>query len=543
MHPSQFSLHSASKRFADRVVLDAVDLTVAPGSKVGVVGDNGSGKSTLLALLAGRIHPDNGEIRVVAPGGIAYAAQSLDLPGDATVATAIDHVLRDVRALESRIRHLERCLSGSSADDLEGLLSEYTDATALFESLDGYTVDERVTVALHALGLPSLDRARRIGTLSGGQRARLALAAALASNAELLLLDEPTNDLDDDAIAWLEDRLIGHRGTVVVVTHDRVFLDRLTPVILEVDEHRVRRYGDGYDGYLAAKDAERLGRLREYEEWKLELDRSTHLVEVNAFRLAAIPRKQDKAGFGHGAFRARGRDHGARGRIRNAKERVDRLTTNAVAPPPEPLRFTPALDARATPQGGASVRLDDVRVDTRLTIPRLEMQSGDRMLVTGPNGSGKTTLLNVIAGVIIPDSGAVQAPDRIGYLTQTPLRRAPETTLRQAYATESRTDQDSAEAALLALGLFRPGDLDRPIGDLSFGQRRRLDVALLATSGADLLLLDEPTNHLAPALVEELEEALDSFTGAVVLVTHDRRLRSRFRGDLLTLGASVPREQ
>lgn len=535
MPVSQFSLFSVSKRYGDHVVLDDVDLAIPPGTKVGVVGDNGSGKSTLLALLAGHTPADNGEVRVVAPGGIAYAAQSLDLPADARVQVAIDHVLRDFRDLEARIPRLERCLTDASTDDVEGLLSEYTDATAIFEGLDGYTVDERVDAALHALGLPHLDLSRRIGTLSGGQQARLALAAALASNAELLLLDEPTNDLDDDAVAWLEQRVIDHRGTVVAVTHDRVFLDRLTPVILEVDERRVRRYGDGYDGYLAAKATERRRRLREYEEWRLELDRSARLVEANGFRLAAIPRKQDKAGFGHGAFRARSRDHGAMGRIRNAKERIDRLTTNTVSPPPDPLRFTPALAASDPSPDGPAVRLDDVRVDTRLTISRLEVRHGGRLLVTGPNGSGKTTLLNVIAGVIVPDTGSVRVPGRIGYLTQTPPRRPPATTLLRAYAAECRTEPDTAAAELLSLGLFRPDDLDRRIGELSFGQRRRLDVALMATSGADLLLLDEPTNHLAPALVEELEEALAAFTGTVVLVTHDRRMRRRFRGDVLGL--------
>ncbi|PTR25800.1 macrolide transport system ATP-binding/permease protein [Rhodococcus sp. OK519] len=536
MPASQFSLHSVSKRFGDRVVLDGVDLSVPPGAKAGVVGDNGSGKSTLLALLAGRIRPDNGDVRVVAPAGIAYAAQSLDLPADATVQAAVDHVLHDVRELETRIRGLERRLADSSAPDFDGLLAEYTESTALFESMGGYTVDERVDAGLHVLGLPHLDRTRRFDTLSGGQQARLALAASLASNAELLLLDEPTNDLDDDAVTWLEQRLIGHRGTVVAVTHDRVFLDRLTPVILEVADRGVRRYGHGYDGYLAAKVTERRHRLREYEEWRLELARSAHLVGANASRLAAIPRKQDKAGFGHGAFRARGRDHGAMGRIRNAKERIDRLTRNPVAPPPDLLRFRPCLSTvvAAGPEAPA-VSLRDVRVGDRLSIPRLDVRTGGRLLVTGPNGSGKTTLLNVIAGVIIPDAGSVRGSARIGYLPQTSRRRPPATTLLQAYAAERPGDPDDTATELLSLGLFRPRDLHRRIGELSFGQRRRLDVALLATSGADLLLLDEPTNHLAPALIEELEEALDAFTGTVVLVTHDRRMRRRFRGDRLAL--------
>ncbi|QKT13765.1 ribosomal protection-like ABC-F family protein [Rhodococcus sp. W8901] len=532
----QSSLRAVSKRFGDRVVLDGVDLSIAPGEKVGVVGDNGSGKSTLLALLAGRTPPDNGDVRVVAPGGVAYAAQSLDLPDDATVQAAIDHILRDVRALEARIRGTEQRLSSADADELPILLTEYTDATSLFEAVDGYTVDDRVDGGLHALGLPHLDRSRRLGTLSGGEQTRLALATSLASNAELLLLDEPTNDLDDAAVAWLEERLLGHRGTVVAVTHDREFLARLTPVILEVADRDVRRYGDGYDGYLTAKAAERRRHLQEYDDWRFELARNARLVEANASRLEAIPRKQDKAGFGHGAFRARGRAHGAMGRIRNAKERIERLTLNEVAPPPDPLRFTPPLSARV-PQSpeGPLVRLHDVRVGSRLTVPDLEVRPGGRLLVTGPNGAGKTTLLRVIAGEVVPDRGDVHAPTQVGFLRQTGRAWPATATLSQAFAAERPGYVEEAAAELLLLGLFRPDDLHRPLADLSFGQRRRLEVALLVTSGADLMLVDEPTNHLSPALVEELEEALDAFAGTVVLVTHDRRMRRRFRGDHLAL--------
>lgn len=536
MPASQFSLHAVSKRFADRLVLDTVDLSIAPGAKVGVVGDNGSGKSTLLALLAGRVHADNGDVRVTAPGGIAFAAQSLDLPAGATVQMAVDHVLRDVRGLEARIRELEEELARTSPPDLDTLLTEYTRATSLFESVDGYTVDERVDIGLHALGLPDVDRARPFDTLSGGQQARIALAASLASNAELLLLDEPTNDLDDDAVAWLEDRLLTHRGTVVAVTHDRAFLDRLTSVIVEVAERTVRRYGDGYDGYLAAKAAERRRQQQEYEEWVSELARNARLLDANAARLEAIPRKQEKAGFGHGAFRARGRAHGAMGRIRNAKQRIDHLTTNTVAAPTDPLRFTPSLTAQAVAEaGGAAVRLTDVRVGARLAIAEMEVPKGGRLLVTGPNGAGKTTLLNVIAGEVVPDVGSVAAPDRVGYLRQTPRSWTARATLLESYAAQRPGGPDDAAAELLSLGLFRPDDLHRPIGDLSLGQRRRLEVALLATSGADLLLLDEPTNHLSPALVEDLERALDAFAGTVVVVTHDRRMRQRFDGDHLML--------
>ncbi|WP_430334829.1 ribosomal protection-like ABC-F family protein [Rhodococcus sp. ACT016] len=536
MSVPQLTLRAASKRYRDHIVLDGVDLSIAPGEKVGVVGDNGSGKSTLLALIAGRTRPDNGDVHVVAPGGIAYAAQSLDLPGGTTVQHAIHHVLHDLRALESQIRDVEQRMMHTTSAELDSLLDEYGYLTSVFESMEGYTVAERVDAGLHALGLPHVDRSRRLDTLSGGEQARLALAASLASKAELLLLDEPTNDLDDAAVAWLEERLLEHRGTVVAVTHDRAFLARLTRVILEVAECGVRRYGDGYDRYLVAKAAERRRRLLEYESWRFELDRSKRLVESNVSRLESIPRKQEKAGFGHGAFRARGRDHGAMGRIRNAKERIESLTRDPVAPPPEPLRFTPSLSPTAAgAPDGPLVQLRDVRVGSRPVIPDLEVRPGDRLLVTGPNGAGKSTLLQVIAGEIVPDSGEVRAPARVGHLRQT-VRTWPDAmTLLAAYADERRDYPADAAAELLSLGLFHPDDLNRPLMELSCGQRRRLEVALLATSGADLLLLDEPTNHLSPALVEELEEALDAFAGTVVVVTHDRRMRQRFAGDHLAL--------
>ncbi|WP_137722942.1 ribosomal protection-like ABC-F family protein [Prescottella subtropica] len=530
----RLSLHAATKRYGDHLVLDAVDLSIPPGTTVGVVGDNGSGKSTLLALLAGRIRPDDGDVRAIAPGGIAHVAQVLDVPADATVADAIDHVLRDIRALEERLRETEVRMAAADGAALDAVLDEYVRLGILFDALEGHTVDDRVDAGLHALGLPYLDRARPVATLSGGQQTRLALAASLASNAEVLLLDEPTNDLDDDAVAWLEHRLLAHRGTVIAVTHDRVFLGRLTSVIVEVAECRVRRYGGGYTGYLAAKAAERRKRLADYEQWRSELDRSARLVDANATRLDAIPRKREKAGFGHGAFRARGRGHGTMGRICNAKQRIRHLTAEPVTPPPDPLRFTPVLDAEPR-TAGPLVRLRDVQVGSRLTLGELDVEPGGRLLVTGRNGTGKTTLLNVIAGEIVPDSGSVVVPDRVGYLRQSAPPRPGSTTLLGAFAAARGLHRDDAAERLLALGLFRSSDLPRPLSELSYGQQRRLDVALLVTSGADLLLLDEPTNHLSPALVEELEAALDTFTGAVVLVTHDRRMRRRFHGAHLAL--------
>ncbi|TXG92449.1 ABC transporter ATP-binding protein [Rhodococcus rhodnii] len=541
--PSQLVLDGVTLRYPDRVVLRDVSFSVTPGETVGVIGENGAGKSTLLGLIAGAIRPGSGDVRVVAPGGIAHAAQSLELPPGSTVQDAIDHVLADLRALERRLRSLEEQIAASAPTDLDLLLCEYRAATDELDARDGYTADRRVAEGLAALGLPGLDLSSGFATLSGGERARVALAAALASHAELLLLDEPTNDLDDDAVHWLERRLAGHTGTVLAVTHDREFLARLTSVVLEVAEGSVRRYGDGYDGYLAAKATERRRRLQQYEDWRAELERSATLVESNAARLDAIPRKAPKSGFGHGAFRARGRDHGARSRIANAKERLERLTSDPVAPPPDPLRFTPSFDGRDLPStsGDGAVRVCGLRVGGRLTLDAFDVPRDGRVVVTGRNGAGKTTLLDVLAGEVEPDAGDVHVRGRVAYLRQHVLPSASGRTLAEAFAARAELHLDDARPTLLALGLFEDRGLDRPETSLSYGQRRRLDLAVVVTSGADLLLFDEPTNHLSPAVIEDLEAALDVFPGAVVIVTHDRRMRARLRGKHVALVSALTR--
>jgi len=539
MLTAQLSLHHVTRRYDDRVVLDAVSFSVKPGEKAGVIGDNGAGKSTLLRLLAGVDQPDNGEVTVVAPGGIGYLGQSLALPPEATVQDAIDLALADLRRLESRMRDTEIDLRRLAGAELAAALDAYAEMGALYEARGGYTVDTRVAIASHRLGLPDLGRARPLGTLSGGERSRLALAGTLASRPELLLLDEPTNDLDDQAVEWLEAHLRTHRGTVLAVTHDREFLARVTTTILEVGEGRVARYGDGYDGYLAAKAAERRRRLQEYEDWRAELARNRTLAATNAVRLDAIPRKLEKGGFGHGAFRARGRDHGAMGRIRNAKERVERLTVNAVAPPPDPLVFTARItnaDADG-PSPETAAELTGVRVADRLHVPSLRIGAAERLLVTGPNGAGKTTLIRVLAGELLPDAGTVRTRGRVGHLRQEETPWPPSMTLPQAFAHGRAGDPDEHAHELLSLGLFRPADLRLRVGQLSYGQRRRIELARLVSEPVDLLLLDEPTNHLAPSLVEQLEEALAAYPGAVVVVTHDRRMRARLTGTHLHLRA------
>ncbi|OWA15260.1 ABC-F family ATP-binding cassette domain-containing protein [Streptomyces sp. CS057] len=597
MHPqrdrAQLAMKDVSKAYGDRSVLDQVTLTVRPGEKTAVIGENGSGKSTLLRLMAGAEQPDTGEITVRFPSGTGYLAQTLDLDPSDTVQDAVDAALAELRDLEHRIREAEAGLSERKPGDpgpTDQELAAYGDLLTAYEDRDGYRADARTEAALHGLGLAHLARDRALATLSGGEQSRLALACVLAAAPELLLLDEPTNHLDARAVGWLEDHLRSHRGTVVAITHDRAFLERVTSVILEVDRdlRTVTRYGDGWDGYRTAKVAARRRWAQEHEEYLTDLARTEELVAAAGARLAATG-GDPKQGFGKHR-----RSHEAKlsGQVRAARTRLDALRRSPVPPPPRPLAFTgrPAVtdgpgtgdrdgtatgtgtgdrDGTATGTGAADrertatgtatrtgtgtatrtgtgdrarplVELDAVSVGDRLRLPSLRVASGARLLVTGENGAGKTTLLRVLAGDLTPDTGTVIRRARIGYLPQElpacPTRR----TLLATFAAGRPGFPDEYADELLALGLFRPEDLDVPVASLSVGQQRRLALARLVTRPADLLVLDEPTNHIALSLVEELEQALDQYPGAVVVVSHDRSFRARFTGDVLELRAGRP---
>ncbi|WP_405927721.1 ATP-binding cassette domain-containing protein [Streptomyces griseus] len=567
MHPqrdrAQLAMKDVSKAYGDRSVLDQVTLTVRPGEKTAVIGENGSGKSTLLRLLAGAEQPDTGEITVRFPGSTGYLAQTLDLDPSDTVQDAVDAALAELRDLEHRIREAEAGLSGRRPGDPEPTdaeLTEYGDLLTAYEDRDGYRAEARTEAALHGLGLAHLTRDRALATLSGGEQSRLALACVLAAAPELLLLDEPTNHLDARAVGWLEDHLRAHRGTVVAITHDRAFLERVTSVILEVDRdlRTVTRYGDGWDGYRTAKAAARRRWAQEHEEYVADLTRTEELVEAAGARLAATG-GDPKQGFGKHR-----RSHEAKlsGQVRSARTRLDALRRSPVPPPPRPLAFTgrptvttatagaehagtteaagtaEAADADGKPDRTRPlVELDDVSVGDRLRLPSLRVAPGARLLVTGENGAGKTTLLRVLAGDLAPDTGTVTRHARIGYLPQELPARPTRRTLLATFAAGRPGFPDEYADELLALGLFRPEDLGVPVASLSVGQQRRLALARLVTRPADLLVLDEPTNHIALSLVEELEQALDQYRGAVVVVSHDRSFRSRFTGDVLELRA------
>ncbi|WP_432017263.1 ABC-F family ATP-binding cassette domain-containing protein [Streptomyces hydrogenans] len=525
--PAQISLHDVTVSRGERLLLDDVSLAVRPGERVGIVGENGAGKSTLLHLLAGRIAPDEGRVTVLTDGGLRLVRQTPELPPEDTVAGAVDAALADLRAMEARLRALEARLDRAAADDL----AAYGELLTAYELRGGYEADARVDKALHALGIAHIARARRLGSLSGGEQARLGIACAIAAAPEVLLLDEPTNHLDAGALDWLEESLRSHRGTVVAVSHDRVFLEGVTTALVEVDTDRkaLVRHGEGYAGFRAAHEATRRRRQQEYEEWRAETERLEAYAEGAAHSVAAGRDMKDNNKMAYD--RAGGRVQASvSGRVRNARERLRRLRAEPVSEPAPPLAFT------ARPQAGAAhgelLALRGVRVDERLAVDDLTLRAGERLLVHGENGAGKSTLLRVMAGRLTPDAGEVRRQGRIGFLSQEVTVRWPAEPLLTAFGhgLGLGLDEDGLAERLLSYGLFRPDDLIVPLGALSAGQLRRLALARLLARPADLLLLDEPANHLALGLVEELERALEEWPGALVVVSHDRGLRRAFTG-------------
>ncbi|QLE75730.1 ABC-F family ATP-binding cassette domain-containing protein [Streptomyces rectiverticillatus] len=529
---AQLSVKDVTKSYGTRTVLDQVSFTVRPGEKAAVIGENGSGKSTLLRLLAAAEEPDAGELTVSFPGGTGRLAQTLDLDPDRTVQDAVDLALAELRDMERRLRTAEERLGEAS----EGELDAYGELLIAYEERGGYEADARVDAAMHGLGVAGITRDRVLGSLSGGEQSRLALACVLAAAPELLLLDEPTNHLDAAAVHWLEEHLRAYRGTVVAVTHDRGFLERIATTILEVDRdaRTVHRYGDGWAGYRAAKAAARRRAEQEYAGWLQEVARTEELLGAAGKRLATTG-KDPRQGFGKHR-----RSHEAKlgGQVRAVRERLAHLQRNPVAAPPEPLRFTAALSAAGGehPVDRPLAELDGIAVGERLRLDGLlAIAPGQRLLVTGENGAGKTTLLRVLAGDLEPDAGAVRRPARIGYLAQELPARSTRLPLLAAFATGRPGLPEEYAERLLALGLFREEDLHVPVASLSAGQQRRLQIASLITRPADLLVLDEPTNHVALDLVEDLEAALTAYPGAVVAVSHDRGFRERFPGERLEL--------
>ncbi|WP_369141960.1 ABC-F family ATP-binding cassette domain-containing protein [Streptomyces sp. R44] len=524
--------HDLVRDLGGRRVLDGFSLTASPGHRIGLIGENGVGKSTLLRVLAGVDASDSGTVS--RPGDLGFLHQEMPFDAGSTIASVLDEALREAREDLAELDRLGEELARVPEDDPghQELLEAYGRRLERAQDRESWDADRRAALVLDGLGLGAVGHDRPLGSLSGGQRGRLALAALLARRPSALLLDEPTNHLDDGAAAFLEEQVRGLPGAVVVASHDRAFLDAVCTDLIDLDPavDGPVRYGGDYSSYLSQKRAERERWERRYAEEQQELEELRQRAGVTAHRVAPDRGRTDneKMGYGHRAGRVQ---NSISRRVRDATRRLQELERTRVAEPARPLRFAAGdLAARAEEGPQPLVALRGVRVPGRLALDGMEVTATDRLLVTGGNGAGKSTLLGVLAGRLAAEGEVRRRRGlTVGLLTQDTGFERPERTARDTYGL-SLGPARAERVPLVSLGLLHESDLDKPVGRLSVGQRRRLALALLVARPPHLLLLDEPTNHLSPRLCDELEEALGEGPGAIVVASHDRWLRRRWQG-------------
>ncbi|MGC0334251.1 macrolide transport system ATP-binding/permease protein [Streptomyces sp. SAI-170] len=537
MSQSALLAHDLVRTLGGRRILDGVSLTASPGRRIGLIGENGAGKSTLLRVLAGVDEPDAGSVS--RPAGLGFLHQEMPYDAESTLAAVLDDALREAREDLAELERLSEELARVPEDDPghADLLDAYGRRLEQAQHRESWDADRRAALVLDGLGLGGLPHDRTLGSLSGGQRGRLALAALLVRRPPALLLDEPTNHLDDGAAAFLEEQLRGLPGVVVAASHDRAFLDAVCTDLIDLDPavDGPVRYGGNYSAYVSEKRAERERWERQYAEEQEELEALRHTAGVTARRVAPDrgPRDNEKMGYGHRAGRVQSQ---ISRRVRNASRRVEELERTGATEPPPPLRFAAPQLAACPPDGPEPlVSLRDVRVPGRLALSGLEVSATERLLVTGGNGAGKSTLLAVLAGRLTAEGEVHRRHGlTVGLLTQDTVFDRPDRTVRDTYALTLGAER-AEQVPLSHLGLLAEADLDKPVGQVSVGQRRRLALALLVARPPELLLLDEPTNHLSPRLCDELEAALGSGPGAIVVASHDRWLRGGWQGRELRL--------
>ncbi|MGD0594051.1 MAG: ABC-F family ATP-binding cassette domain-containing protein [Acidimicrobiales bacterium] len=526
------SAHHVSKSRGLAPILVDVELVLGSEARIGVLGPNGVGKTTLLRILAGLEAPDSGTVTVNPPGAtVGYLAQEPEADPDET--------LRHLLLRRTGVAEAEATLESAAADLAAGAAGaddRYAAALDRYLTLGGPDVEARMAIVLADLGLPErlLDVATQ--ALSGGQRSRSALAGLLLSRFDLLLLDEPTNDLDFDGLERLETFLEQRGGGLVVVSHDRAFLERIVTTVVEIDEgtHRSSEYGGGWAAYLEAKETARRHAAEAYEDYLDERERlKTREREQRQWSVQGVarekknPRDNDKA---QRDFRIN-RTQKQASKVRITEKALERL--EVVERPFEPWQLH--LDLASARRSGAVVgRLHEAvvrRGSWQLGPVDLELAWADRLALLGPNGSGKTTLLSALLGRVPLDAGErwLGPSVVVGELGQERMRfSVAEATLLQAFLTAAPLATGEARSLLAKFGLGADHVL-RPAASLSPGERTRAELALLMARGTNCLVLDEPTNHLDLPAIEQLEQALEAWEGTLILVTHDRRLLEQVR--------------
>lgn len=511
------SCSNISRSFGDNHILKRVSFHIEEHEKAAVVGINGAGKSTLLKIIIGDLAPDEGSVTWAKGASIGYLAQHQDLEGAETIYDALLEVKRPILEMEERLRNLEQSMKSASGEELEAMLSEYSRLNHAFELENGYACRSEITGVLKGLGFSEDEFSKPIQALSGGQKTRVSLGKLLLTKPDILLLDEPTNHLDMVSIAWLETYLKGYSGSVIIVAHDRYFLDRVVTKVIELDNGTATVFSGNYSAYSDKKAMLRDAQIRAYLNQQQEI---RHQEAVIA-KLKSFNREKS-------IRRAESRE--------KMLDKIERLE--------KPVEINDSMGIRLEPDvvsGNDVLTVTDLSksfdTQTLFTHGSFEIKRGERIAVIGNNGTGKTTLLKIINGLIPADAGEIRlgAKVHIGYYDQEHQVLHMDKTLFQEIQDTYPNMNNTQIRNTLASFLFTGDDVFKLIKDLSGGERGRVSLAKLMLSDANFLLLDEPTNHLDITSKEILESALNRYTGTVLYVSHDRYFINRTATRILDL--------
>ena len=511
------SCSNITKSFGDNDILKHISFHIEEHEKAAVVGINGAGKSTLLKIMIGELAPDEGSVTVSKGSTIGYLAQHQDLEGAETIYDALLEVKRPILEMEEQLRRLELEMKSASGDELEAKLAQYGRLNHEFEMANGYACRSEITGVLKGLGFEEDEFTKPITALSGGQKTRVSLGKLLLTKPDILLLDEPTNHLDMESIAWLETYLKSYTGAVLIVAHDRYFLDRVVTKIVELDNGVGTVFLGNYSAYSDKKAMLRDAQIRAYLNQQQEIRHQEAVItKLKSFNREKSIRRAE-----------------SREKMLEKIERIDK-----------PVEVNDSMDIRLEPDvvsGNDVLTVKDLRKSfgSQLLFEHVdfEVKRGERIAIIGNNGTGKTTLLKIINRMLPSDTGEIRLGSKvhIGYYDQEHQVLHMEKTLfdeiQDTYPTMNNTQIRNTLASLL----FTGDDVFKLIRDLSGGERGRVSLAKLMLSDANFLLLDEPTNHLDITSKEILESALNRYTGTVLYVSHDRYFINRTATRILDL--------
>ena len=510
--------------FGTDVILEHISFSLDENDKLGIIGVNGSGKSSLFRMITGTYEPTEGKVYISKDKTLGILTQdgAFEREGDGTAISLMYHAFPHLLAAERRLLELESALQDTSRPDYEIVTGEYTRLHERFIRDGGMEFRGRCASILQKLGFSREDGDRQIDTFSGGQRTRLALAVVLATEPDILLLDEPTNHLDMETLAWLESFLISYRKCVMVISHDRYFLDRVTGKTLVVENCHAKLYKGNYSQTMQTREQDRALQQKKYDLQQREFARQEAFLE-----------QQRRWNQAHNYVTIRARE--------KLLAKIERVAKPESAPKPIKMRFTAAL-----PSGndvltvkGLGMRFGQKEIFSDVSFA---LKKNDRMMVVGPNGCGKSTMIKLILDKLTPTAGKIEAGYnvKVGYYDQENQNLDPENAvideLWDAYPQKTETEIRNA----LALFRFVGEDVFKPVAVLSGGERARLTLAKLILSEMNLLILDEPTNHLDIDSREALEGALQGFDGTILVVSHDRYLVEKLATRILCLAPGAP---